>query len=782
MKLFSRFFLLSIFLPALLPAQNLSLGSWRVNLPYSTGQTVTDAGDKIYCVADNGLFSYDKKGGEVTRLSKVDGLSDNDINLVSYDKVHHVLVICYRNGNIDLWYDQDRTLVNRPDIKNANITGNNKNINAVLFLDKYAYLSCGFGIVLLDLVKKEIKDTYHLGVAGTNPAVFDLDVDDQSNLYAATDSGVYIASLNNPNLVDYASWTKIFSGTGTFNHIVFFGNKLLVNNHTPVTNGLDTILEYQNGIWSVNSVVLEVRKFSKCYGTLLITYIYNIKQFDQNYQVIKVIDQLYPYMFTNDALMDENNIYWVAEGTKGLMRYDGTNAPDFIKPNGPKSALVSDFSVTGEVLWVAHGPVPDYGILQNQYRPGIISSFVAGTWQSLSRENTDNTVCNMDSIFDLTSIVVDPADADHVYAGSYDRGVMEFNDGNLVYLYNKTTTNGVLQYIPTTDYIRVGGLVLDQQNNLWVSTAQVANMLNVKKPDGSWQGFTFPGVLKTTDYLGHMVVDDYNQVWCINVNVNDLGGIFIFNNNNTLEDLSDDHYRLLLDKAGAGGLPSKDVRAIARDLDGSIWVGTGTGVAVFYSPGAVFSGSGFDAQQVLIQYQGYNQYLLETEVVTAIAVDGANRKWFGTQNGGVFLMSADGTKQIENFNTSNSPILSDNILRIDINKATGEVFFGTDKGIISYQGTATEGTEGCSDTYVYPNPVTENYDGPIAIKGLAANSNVKITDISGSVIYETTAQGGQAIWDGRSLNGEKAHTGVYLVFCSDETGKNTCVTKMVFIN
>jgi len=515
----------------------------------------------------------------------------------------------------------------------------------------------------------------------------------------------------------------------------------------------------------------------------LITYIFRVIQFDQNYQILKVIDDnLYPYMVTNDALMDENNIYWVAEGEKGLLRYDGLNTHEFIMPNGPKSVLVSDYAVSGDVLWVSHGPVAGGGILQNQYRPGIISSFENGTWESLSKENTDISVCNLDTFIDLTCIVADPADADHVYAGSYDRGVVEFNDGQLLYLYNKTTTNGVLQYIPTTDYIRVGGMALDQQSNLWVGVAQVANMLNVKKADGSWQGFTFPGVLKTTDYLGQTIIDDYNQVWCINVNANDLGGIFVFNHNNTLDDLSDDHYRLALDKGGSGGLPSKDVRAIAKDLDGSIWVGTAKGVAVFYSPGSVFSGSNFDAQQVLIQYQGYNQYLLETEIVTAVAVDGANRKWFGTQNGGVFLMSADGTKQLENFNTSNSPILSNNVLRISINKITGEVFFGTDKGIISYRGTATEGTESCADTYVYPNPVAENYDGPIAIKGLVANSNVKITDVSGSVIYETTAQGGQAIWNGRSLNGDKAHTGVYLVFCSDEEGKNTCVTKMVFIN
>jgi len=767
--------------PSFMMAQDSPLGSWRVHLPYLSGTKVADGGNRVYCVADKGLFFYDKKESEVGRMSKVEGLSDNDIDLVRYDKQHKVLVIAYSNANIDLLFDNN-LIINIADIQRASITGNKKNINEILFREKYAYLSCGFGIVVIDLEKYEVKETYFLGSAGTNPAIYELTTDDTGNIYAASDSGVYVASLSNPALNDFASWTKIYSGKGIFNHIIYYGNKLLVNNHSAI-NGPDTIWEFQGGSWAVNSVVSPVFAFKECYGTLVICYSYNVKLFDSGFQELLNIDgALYPSPFTNDAIRDENNIIWIADLQKGLLRYDGTTPPDFIVPNGPKSVLVSGFAASGENLWVSHGPVAGGGILQNQYRPGIISSYRNGTWNSLSRANTNNSICNLDTIIDLTCIAVDPGDADHVYAGSYNRGVVEFNDGDVVALYNKNTTGGVLQYINTVDFIRVGGIALDNENRLWVGVAAVSNMLNVKKADGTWQGFSFTGVLKTTDYLGQMIVDDYNQKWAINSNANDLGGIFVFNDNNTLEDLSDDKYRLLLDKPGAGGLPSKDVRAIASDIEGSVWVGTAKGVAVFYSPSAIFSGSNFDAQQVLIQFGGYNQYLLETEIVTAIAVDGANRKWFGTQNGGVFLMSADGTKQLANFNIANSPILSNNVLRISINKTTGEVFFGTDKGIISYRGTATAGTESCVDTYVYPNPVDENYEGMIAVKGLAANSNVKITDISGSVIYETKSEGGQAIWNGRSLNGEKAHTGVYLVFCSDETGKNTCVTKMVFIN
>jgi hypothetical protein len=218
------------------------------------------------------------------------------------------------------------------------------------------------------------------------------------------------------------------------------------------------------------------------------------------------------------------------------------------------------------------------------------------------------------------------------------------------------------------------------------------------------------------------------------------------------------------------------------DLDGEIWVGTDKGIGVFYTPENVFTSSNFDAQQILVDEGGFIQPLLEAETVTSIAVDGANRKWIGTQRAGAFLMSADGTQQLVHFTEDNSPLFSNTINSIAIDQITGEVFFGTDKGIISYKSTATHGTEVNSDVLVYPNPVSENYNGYIGIRGLVANADVKITDITGTLIFQTTAEGGQAVWNGKNFSGEKAKSGVYLVFCSNADGSQTLVTKIMVIN
>jgi ligand-binding sensor domain-containing protein len=207
------------------------------------------------------------------------------------------------------------------------------------------------------------------------------------------------------------------------------------------------------------------------------------------------------------------------------------------------------------------------------------------------------------------------------------------------------------------------------------------------------------------------------------------------------------------------------------------------GICVFYSPENFFiPGQNFDAQQILVQEGSYTQYLLENEMVTAIAVDGANQKWIGTDRGGVFLFSPDGTKKIYHFTIDNSPLFSNRITALAINPLTGEVYIGTDKGIISFKSTATEGGDTFSDVYAYPNPVKEGYTGYIAIKGLVQDAEVKITDISGRLIFATKASGGQAIWDGKNFSGKRAKTGVYLVMASNSDGSEKIVTKILIIN
>lgn len=255
----------------------------------------------------------------------------------------------------------------------------------------------------------------------------------------------------------------------------------------------------------------------------------------------------------------------------------------------------------------------------------------------------------------------------------------------------------------------------------------------------------------------------------------------VWSYNQTLDDPSDDVSRILTTGIGTGNLPATDINCIAEDGEGNMWIGTEQGVAVFYCPGSVLTTNGCDADQIKVERDGYIGYLFGTESVRAIAVDAANRKWIGTTNG-VWLVSEDGKTEVLKFNTTNSPLPDNQITDIAINDATGEVFIGTVKGLVSYQGDAMKECDDCDGALVYPNPVRPDYNGPIAIKGLTENAYVKITDISGTLVYQGKANGSQMVWDGKGYNGNRAKSGVYLVFSSTDLGKERKVAKILLTN
>jgi ligand-binding sensor domain-containing protein len=365
-----------------------------------------------------------------------------------------------------------------------------------------------------------------------------------------------------------------------------------------------------------------------------------------------------------------------------------------------------------------------------------------------------------------------------VYAGTIGSGLLEFNSTGLVNTWNQNnSTLQVRSDAPSSNSVHVFGSAYDEDDNLWVSNSHATNPISVHKTDGTWQSFN-PGSIANGVTVGQIIVAQNKQKWMV---LPRGGGILVFNENGTWT-TSDDQYAKLGFVSGQGGIPGGEVLCLAEDQDGEIWVGTDKGIAVYYTPDNIFASTPPDAQQILIDQDGHTQILLETEEVTAIAIDGANRKWIGTQNAGVFLMSADGTQQIYHFDETNSPMLSNEVTSLSIDGATGEVFIGTALGIISYKSTATEGQEDFTEVYAYPNPVKPGYGGPIAIKGLVKNCDVKITDITGTLIYQTKALGGQAVWDGKNFNGDRAHTGIYLVFCSNDDGSKTYVTKICIVN
>ncbi len=461
---------------------------------------------------------------------------------------------------------------------------------------------------------------------------------------------------------------------------------------------------------------------------------------------------------------------------------DGWNAVS-IAPNGPYSPNVFDMSLEGQDLWVASGGRnASWGKL---YLTDGVYHFSGESWKNYNRGNNQA----FDSISDMTCVVTDPENPAHAMVGTWSEGVIEFINGEVENVYSDN--NSSLQEWELAGYVAVSGVAFDSYNNLWVANSSAPNILSVKKTNGEWRSFNL-GSNATGINTAKMIVDSYNQKWIM---VRADHQLLVYTDNNTIDDPTDDILRTLTNATGLGSLPGNKILSVCEDRDGEIWLGSDEGIGVIYSPGNIFTGGNYDAQRILVEVDGYVQYLLESESVTAIAVDGENRKWIGTERAGVFLLSPDGTEEIHHFTVENSPLYSNLIVDIEINDVTGEVFFGTDKGIISYKSTAPgPDPNDTTGVVVYPNPVREGYKGYIAIKGLMPGADVKITDVSGNLIFATKVdnEGTQAEWkveengeikfSGTNFSGRKASTGVYLVFATDESGNEKLVTKILFIN
>jgi len=758
-----------------LKAQNIAIGEWRTHLPYNQVIDVAVAGDVIFAATSYSMFTYNTGDSRIELIDKVKGLSDVGINKIDYNKNLGALLVVYSNGNMDI-VRHSGDIVNISDIKDKDILGN-KSINNIQFKGDLAYLSCGFGIVVLDMAREEIFDTYYIGSDGDAINVLDMTYNDTS-FFAATETGIFYADVNSDFLADFNQWHKderMIHPDLSYNLVESFAGNIYANYINDGYEG-DTMFVFNGQSWEYFNKGNNGRhhEFLVRSGKLYLVNRLNIEVYNENGLVENTVWQINGGGVAPLAIDKGSDEYlWIGDVSKGLIKNWSGNEGEFYKPNGPGTKNVYALDAEGLNVWVAPGGrQSDWGKSNNI--DGVFS-YVDGNWNTLNRKNT----AALDTISDMVTVKVDPNKPSIVYVGSFQDGVLKFENNELITIYS--VDNSSLQpWVAAPSLVNISGLDFDSNHNLWVANTGAADILSVMKNNGDWKSYNLGGSLSGID-IDKLMVDNNNQKWIIKRTD---GLIIVFNDNNTLDNTSDDKVKILSSAPGNGSIPGSKVYSMSSDQDGEVWVGSDQGVCVFRSPSRIFeSGVNYDAQQILVPRNdgsGLADILLETEVVTAITVDGANRKWIGTQRAGVFLLSADGLEQIYNFTTSNSPLLSNSITGITID-SDGEVFIGTDNGIISYRSTATPVPPPGSPVYAFPNPVRENYTGIIAIKGLVNGASVKITDSYGNLVYETISEGGQATWDGKNFSGRPSATGVYFVFMGTSDKSEKLVTKILVV-
>ncbi len=749
-------------------AQDIAIGQWRDHLAYNKGSAVAVADKLIYCISNGNLFSYNTEDNSIERASKVNGYSDIAAVKVAYNTVAKATVIAYANTNIDVV--KGGKITNISDIKSKQIFGN-KSINNIFMNEQFAYLSCGFGVVVIDLNKLEIKDTYSIGLLGVAIDVTDFTTDG-NYFYAATANGVFKAQKNNPFLSDFAAWVNVAElPNARFNAIVFYNNKIITNQEVAPFNGRIWELSSSTNQWAWVDTVVDYKCFAMKVndGKLVVNFAYGVVLYGDNWQMLDY-KAGYTAADPRDATY-ANNVLWFADFNRSLVKTEFQKPEfEFIKPQGPASNNVFDMDIVDSHLCVVPGDLDGWS---NLFNKDGISTFYNNNWHIIDGDslNTDH------GVFDLINVCVDPQDPERVFCASWSKGLIQLNGKKATNFFDNT--NSTLDTLTGTTFVYAGGSAIDSEGNIWVSNAYTTNSIcvydnNLKK----WDDFITQNIIGSTR-ISKITINSINQKWFI---LPEGGGLLVFDDNGSIANKSDDKIKKLGFSAGNGAITGADALVVEEDLNGAMWVGTDKGICVFYSPANVFDDAGFDAQQIKIEQGGYVEYLLESEVVKCIAVDGANRKWIGTANSGLYLINADGTKQLEHFTIDNSPLFSNTVNDLEIDGETGEIYIATARGIISYKYTATESKENYENVYAYPNPVKQDYQGVIAIKGLVSDCDVKITDVSGRLIYTTKAIGGQAIWDGKNFDGRKAQTGVYVVYLTNPDGSKTETTKIFMVN
>jgi hypothetical protein len=741
-------------------------GAWRDHLPYNHANHLVEYDNHIYCATSDGsVFSFDTQDNSIKKHSKVNGLSDADVSTIGFSAATQTLFIGYKNGNIDLV--KNDSVFNIPDIKRKMIIGE-KSVNNVFFLNNYAYLACGFGIVLCDLTRREIKDTYFFGSGGAQIYVNDI-TSDGLFLYAATREGIYKAEISNPNLLDFNAWEHLLTlpdPEAEYRFVAWYNNTLFTVFSNPVS-GFDDIITVDGSGWEIWT-----KSYSDIFGYLGEQHGYLVFSSASRTKVYGAGEELVrdnSTYYGKHALFDSKQGLWYADPISGLVRIDASGNGTVIVPDGPAFLTVGDIEILSGNLWAGGGTDASKWTGYGAY------SFINEKWTAYNR----NTIPAMENFLNISEIAIDPLDPWHIIGGSYGYGIAEFKNGVLIDIEDET--NGIFLTVPgyegTPGYVRVTGTDYDAEGNLYISTSNSEQAVYRKMSGKDWEAlqFDYEGFGFNTN-VGEILATTGGQFWLLVEG----SGVFVFKEN----DDGSFQERLFAARNQVPVLLDR-VYAIAEDKEGYIWVGTNKGPAVYFNPSEIFEAGTVTGYQPEIPRNDGTlivDLLLSTEKINDIEVDGANQKWFATENSGVFLVSPDGKKEIHHFTAENSPLLSNNVQTLAANDKTGEVFFGTDKGIISYRGIATVGGDDFGKVYVFPNPVRENFDGDITVTGLAGNVNVKITDIAGNLVFETTSLGGQAVWNGRNFRGDRVQTGVYLVFCTNDDGSKTHVTKLLFIH
>lgn len=739
-----------------------AVGTWQIYPSYSSIEDIEVAGNDIFVKASSNLYSYNTSDGSLQVYDKTNFLTDINVKFISWNSSQKRLVVAYDDSNIDL-LSANGDVVNISDIYLKQMTGN-KTINSVINEGRFAYVATGFGIVKIDVAKGYIADSYILNNEIKHVAVIG------DYIYALrneTDRGVYKANMKD-NLNDPASWKLL---TDVFFQYMFSLNGKLIG----MTDGNANTIDTETG--EVVAFGLFAFSWAKKTGDRILC--------GKSGKVNEITSDLTCRSFSASHNISvvcygkDSNSYWANNAENQLVKYsaDGSQMSPLstgVMPNGPADNHSYRLWIDNETLYSING---FYTIDSSSFWNGQVSFFKDGMWDMF---RDDVAKITKRRYRDISCISVSPIDPRIVMIGG-ETGLYKFVDGKFEQVYdsgNSPLASGVPTSSEPRNWSTVLSMVHDKSGNLWVANGSNPNIICLKS-NGEWDVFEH-GDLLSGNYrisLQGALIDQRNYLWFCSSRWED-SRVFCY-------DIKNDRLKRYDDFINQDNTRYQPyMRNMAADRRGNIWIASNKG------PFYIKSEDIADGREVMTQHKvprndgtNFADYLLSDIDILCITVDAANRKWFGTNGMGVFVISDDCNIQEHHFTTGNSPLSSDVVTDIKIDSNTGRVFFSTDKGICSYMSGISESNPDMIDSNVwaYPNPVTPDYTGYITVKGLENGCSVIITSASGQKVAEGMSIGGSYIWNGCDQNGNRVASGVYMVLVANPDGGSGVATKIAIV-
>jgi len=699
-----------------------AIGKWRAHFDNHSIQQVVK-GDYLYAASPYQIIRTD--GVKNNWIDKTTGLSDIQIKQLAWDENGQQLIVVYANSNVDILKGD---LVYNINAIQLTSLFPDKKVNALRVYKNWAMLATNFGIVIIDLVKHEIKDNWFPNNNQQSVVTYDALIANDT-IFAATSNGVWKSSLASANL-QASQWIHLTSYDGYLlkKLVQHKGNVYGYNSQTILQFPQTTpLFNFSNG--NINNIDTSVSNLNICIqypnqkGTVL--------QLNKDLSFTTLVDS--NQLSTPKQSVLENNNFWIADSSKGLLLKNNTTK--WVSLGGPNASIQGISDINDSKL------IAPFANTNTGY-----ATFNESGWNTVKQiGNFTLPILNASAISNLDNSIWFASNS---------------------FLFHLTIENKLEPIQPNSQKGSYLQMQLDPAQNLWALQDQQGL---VKQGNNTWSSIPLPNDF-IKNGLSQFVVNNLGQAWLIAPNH---AGLYVYQGKTNYPS---EVWKQFTTQSSNGNLPSTYVTSLCEDLNGSIWVGTDNGIGIF-NCGDIAS-SPCNAYLPIVNNNGFNGYLFQKEIVNCISIDGANRKWIGTNNG-AWLLSSDGIEIIEHFTKSNSPLPNDTVTQILVQSSTGEVFMNTKNQMVSYRGTATKGAETQTTIQIFPNPVSSSFNGNIAIRGLVNNALVKITDLNGKLLFQTVALGGQALWNARNTEGHKVATGIYLVFVRDLSGNEKGIGKIM---